>query len=170
MIATSLLFAFQRLKVDIFWHLWFGRPCLANHEAISPLTLDVKTLSTGSTKLRKNRLNQKTNNPKELRQQLQTFLHNLGRCSKILNHYAMLGNFNGIKNGRFHRLSTQCIIDDLGHLIQSCIDLPVSTMQYSSKRLKCCKPNLRRRYWDTNNKESYHFKPTQWKAISLWQY
>ena len=44
-------------KVDIFWHLRCGRPRLGNREAARSLTLDVNTLSTGSTKLQKNSSN-----------------------------------------------------------------------------------------------------------------
>ena len=43
-------------------------------------------------------------------------LHNLGQCSKIPIYYAMFGNFDGIENGGFHRLSAQCILDDSGPL------------------------------------------------------
>ena len=43
-------------------------------------------------------------------------LHNLGRCSKIPIYYAMFGNFDGIENGGFHRLSAQWILDDSGPL------------------------------------------------------
>ena len=43
-------------------------------------------------------------------------LHNLGPCSKIPIYYAMFGNFDGIENGGFYRLSAQCILDDSGPL------------------------------------------------------
>ena len=36
--------------------------------------------------------------------------------SKILFHYAMFSNFNGIENGVFRRLSAHCIMDDSGPL------------------------------------------------------
>ena len=41
--------------------------------------------------------------------------------SKILFHYAMFSNFNGIENGVFRRLSAHCIMDDSGPL-KKCFD------------------------------------------------